>query len=131
MIVLFLLGALAMSSMMMVVGWGIPAVQLARGGSLHWNKAWLIAASLTLHAMGMTVACIYRTYDAMVRGYSADGSDAGLFLAILISLAISKAGFVWAASIDSEERHVRWPWWAFVISLIPWLAMVILWGWDH
>lgn len=130
-ILLWLFGVLTIASAIMFVAWGRAAGDLRRGfdrpwWKLIWCKAYMLAAALTLHAGVMVSSAGYRAHDLM-RGFEVAGSDADFLALNLSGLAVSKFAFVWAGSIDEAVEHVRWPWWAFLYSLILWALFCATW----
>lgn len=127
---LFLYGAIAISSAIMVVAWGKAAKDVAEDvppGELKWCKAYVIAAALTLHAVAMTGACGYRVYDLLFNGLAEVGTQAWVLIVLLLMLSGSKLGFVWASAISEDERRARWPWWAYLYCLTLWGTFCLVW----
>lgn len=115
-------GWLAIGSLFMLVSWGYVAIQFWRDPAEHnvWSRRLWISTSLTLHAAVMLISTVYRLVDLWNDPHALDGPSQALFLGILLSLAASKGGLVWAGSIDPEKHRVRWPWWAYLFSLLVW-----------
>jgi hypothetical protein len=122
-ILLWMFGATALASVLMLVSWSRMAWQRWQApGRPPWilDRYFMVRWCLALGAGAVVILCVLRVATMVAPAWP---HPAWMLLTALIGLLISKAGLVWTATLDRRSPS----WRMFVAGAGLWAAAVLWW----
>lgn len=129
-VTLLLYGVLTIASFVISVSWTIAAVKIFRRRKfpIMANPSLWVAAGLSIGAISLGFASTYRTYDALAKGVTSNGSAPSTLIAMIIGLVLSKLILIYASAINGEPGRIAMHFWLTCYALILWGLFVLTLG---
>ncbi len=123
--ILWLIGAIALSSAFVIYGWTQAAWQHRQPIS-HWNSALVLALALDAGAIALA-AVMGLSAGQLVSGEMPAGVWNPWMTGALAGLLVSKIMLVWVAALVKGRRYT-WLWPAYWVAMIGWALFVAFRG---
>ena len=120
--ILWLFGAVALSSAFIIGGWTIAAWQHRHPLSV-WNMALMLAIALDIGAVGLTWGGGLRAWDILHNRDIAGSYEDGLAIGLAAGL-VSKIVLIWVASVRKGPWRYTALWPTYWITLGLWSVFV-------